>query len=81
MQDINNIRKNGFNVVSTFTGAGGSSLGYRMAGFEVLWINEFMEKAHTKLPKIQQIIDHYDAQIMNNKVVNLEEYKQAMSLE
>jgi len=45
MQNINNIRKNGFNVVSTFTGAGGSSLGYRMAGFEVLWINEFMEKA------------------------------------
>ena len=37
--------------------------------------------AHTKLPKIRQIIDHYDAQIMNNKVVNLEEYKQAMSLE
>ena len=37
--------------------------------------------AHTKLPKIRQIIDNYDAQIMNNKVVNLEEYKQAMSLE
>ena len=37
--------------------------------------------AHTKMPKIQQIIDHYDAQIMNGKVVNLEEYKQAMSLE
>jgi hypothetical protein len=37
--------------------------------------------AHTKLPKIQKIIDHYDAQIMNNKVVDLEQYKQAMSLE
>ena len=40
--------------------------------------------AHTKLPKIQQIIDHYSKQnykIMNNKVVSLEEYKLAMSLE
>lgn len=45
LKDILKIKKNGFNVVSTFTGAGGSSLGYRMAGFNVLWINEFMEKA------------------------------------
>tara|TARA_R100001079_G_C4319997_1_gene98571 strand:- start:361 stop:501 length:141 start_codon:yes stop_codon:yes gene_type:complete len=40
--------------------------------------------AHTKLPKIQQIIDHYSKQeykIMNDKVVSLEEYKLAMSLE
>ena len=40
--------------------------------------------AHTKLPKIQQIIDHYskqDYKIMNDKVVSLEEYKLAMALE
>ena len=40
--------------------------------------------AHTKLPKIQQIIDHYskqDYRIMNDKVVSLEEYKLSMSLE
>ena len=40
--------------------------------------------AHTKLPKIQQIIDHYSKQeykIMNDKVVSLEEYKLAMALE
>ena len=38
--------------------------------------------AHTKLPKIQQIIDHYDGhKIMNNKVVSLDEYRKAMSLE
>ena len=40
--------------------------------------------AHTKLPKIQQIIDHYskqDYRIMNDKVVSLEEYKLAMALE
>ena len=38
--------------------------------------------SHTKMPKIQQIIDHYDGhKIMNNKVVSLAEYKKAMNLE
>ena len=40
--------------------------------------------AHTKLDKIQQIIEHYSIQklkVMNDKVVSLEEYRQAMSLE
>ena len=39
--------------------------------------------AHVKLNKIQKIIDHYSSklEIMNDKVVSLEEYRQAMSLE
>ena len=38
--------------------------------------------AHTKLPKIQQVIEHYAKDVlMNDKVINLEEYKKAMSLE
>ena len=37
--------------------------------------------AHTKLEKIQQIIDHYSGKIMNGKVVDLVEYKKQMSLE
>jgi hypothetical protein len=38
--------------------------------------------SHTKLPKIQQVIDHYgDHLVMNGNIVNLEEYKKAMSLE
>ena len=37
--------------------------------------------AHTKLEKIQQIVDHYSGKIMNGKVVDLEEYKKQMSLE
>ena len=37
--------------------------------------------AHTKLEKIQKIINHYDVVIINNKVVDLNEYKQTMSLE
>ena len=42
----------------------------------VLWPH-----AHTKLPKIQQIIDHYQGKLMNDKVVSLEEYKIKMALE
>jgi hypothetical protein len=37
--------------------------------------------SHTKLEKVQQIIEHYSHIKMNGKVVNLEEYKQFMSLE
>ena len=37
--------------------------------------------AHTKLEKIQKVIDHYSGIVMNDKVVDLKEYKKAMSLE
>ena len=39
--------------------------------------------AHTKLPKINQILEHYaeNGKIMNGKVVSLKEYKEAMNLE
>ena len=39
--------------------------------------------AHTKLPKINQLLEHYkdNEKMINGKVVNLEEYKKAMSLE
>ena len=39
--------------------------------------------AHTKLPKINQILEHYkdNEKMINGKVVNLEKYKKAMSLE
>jgi len=40
--------------------------------------------AHTKLFKIQEVINHYtkgDHKIMNEKVVNLQDYKELMSLE
>ena len=39
--------------------------------------------SHTKLPKIQQILDHYSdsSKIMIGKVVSLKEYKKAMEIE
>ena len=42
----------------------------------VLWPH-----AHTKLPKIQQILDHYQGKLMNDKIISLDEYKMRMSLE
>lgn len=36
---------NGYTMVSTFSGAGGSCLGFEMAGFKVAWANEFVEAA------------------------------------
>ena len=39
--------------------------------------------SHTKLPKINQILEHYaeNGKIMNGKVVDLSEYRKAMALE
>jgi len=45
MTEIVALPWNGFNVASTFSGAGGSCTGYRMAGFRVIWANEFVPAA------------------------------------
>jgi DNA (cytosine-5)-methyltransferase 1 len=42
MAEIAAIPPNGLTVATFFAGAGGSSLGYRMAGFRVLYANEFV---------------------------------------
>lgn len=36
---------NGYSVVSTFSGAGGSCLGFRLAGFRTVWASEFVPAA------------------------------------
>lgn len=45
MSEIEQLPWNGYNVVSTFSGGGGSCLGYRMAGYRVVWANEFIPAA------------------------------------
>ena len=45
MSEIRSSEWNGFNCISTFSGGGGSSTGYRMAGFKVLYANEFIPAA------------------------------------
>lgn len=45
MAEIRAIPWNGYKVASTFSGCGGSCTGYRMAGFRVVWANEFVPAA------------------------------------
>lgn len=45
MEEVRDLPWNGFNAVSTFSGCGGSSTGYRMAGFRVRWASEFVPAA------------------------------------
>ena len=45
MAEVAAIPWNGLTAVSTFSGCGGSSLGYRMAGFKILYANEFIPAA------------------------------------
>lgn len=45
MAQIAAVPWNGYQVVSTFSGCGGSCLGYGMAGFRVLWASEFIPAA------------------------------------
>lgn len=45
MAEIEARPLNGFIAASTFSGCGGSCLGYRMAGFDVRWANEFIPAA------------------------------------
>lgn len=45
MAEIAKVRWNGLKMVSTFSGYGGSCLGFRMAGFRVVWASEFVPAA------------------------------------
>jgi DNA (cytosine-5)-methyltransferase 1 len=45
MTTIRDIPWNGLNVVSTFSGCGGTCLGYKMAGYKILWASEFVPAA------------------------------------
>lgn len=45
MDEIEALPWNGYRVASTFSGCGGSCLGYRMAGYRVVYANEFIEEA------------------------------------
>jgi DNA (cytosine-5)-methyltransferase 1 len=45
MAEIRALPWNGFTAASTFSGCGGSSLGYRLAGFRLAWASEFIPAA------------------------------------
>jgi len=45
VSEIAKLKPCGLTVITTFAGCGGSSIGYRMAGYRVLWANEFVPAA------------------------------------
>jgi DNA (cytosine-5)-methyltransferase 1 len=46
MEEVEKVRgTNGYVIASTFSGCGGSCLGFEMAGYGVAWANEFIEEA------------------------------------
>ena len=71
MEEVAKIPWNGFNVVSTFSGAGGSCLGYRLAGYRVLWANEFIPAAQEvyKSNHTKSILDTRDIREVQPKEI------------
>ena len=51
LEDINKVPKNGMKVFSCFSCGGGSSLGYKLAGFDVIGNNEIDEKINNMYVK------------------------------
>lgn len=45
MAEIDAVADTGLRIVSTFSGCGGSCLGFRMAGYRTLWASEFIQVA------------------------------------
>ena len=79
LEEIKNIPWNGFTVASTFSGAGGSCTGYRMAGFKVVWANEFVPIAQATYKKNaapESILDGRDI-----KLITAEEILKATNLQ
>ena len=71
MSEIAAIPWNGFRVASTFSGCGGSSLGYRMAGFKVVWASEFIEAAAEVYAKNnpRTILDRRDIRVVQSEEI------------
>lgn len=60
MPEIVAIPWNGLTVASTFSGCGGSCLGYRMAGYRVVWANEFVPAAQASYTANKSTHCHLD---------------------
>lgn len=72
LKDIEKMEgTNGFNAVSTFSGAGGSCMGLKLAGFNVLWANEFIPAAQEvyKMNHKNTILDKRDIRTINYKEI------------
>lgn len=78
MAEIEALPWNGINVVSTFSGAGGSCLGYRMTGARVLWASEFIPAAQ-EVYRLNHPTSHLDTRDIRE--VTPEDILEAIGLE
>ena len=71
MKEIRAIPPNGLNVVSTFSGCGGTCLGYEMAGYKVLWASEFIPAAQEvyRLNHPDTILDTKDIRLVSGEAI------------
>lgn len=79
MKEIESLEWNGCNVVSTFSGGGGSCLGYRMARYRVIYANEFVEEAQRtyKANNPKSYLDTRDIrQVTAESILNIINLKQ-----
>lgn len=71
LEDINKVPKNGMKVFSCFSCGGGSSLGYKLAGFEVIGNNEIDEKMNALYVKNHCPKYNFNCYIRNLNNMNL----------
>lgn len=73
MAEIRAVPENGYRVVSTFSGCGGSCLGFRWAGFETVYANEFVPAAaetyHANFPDVE--LDDRDIRNVDGESIRL----------
>jgi DNA (cytosine-5)-methyltransferase 1 len=74
MDEIAAVPWNGYTAISTFSGCGGSSLGYKMVGFRVLWASEFVPAAQEvyRLNHPDTILDTRDIrQVQSSEILSV----------
>lgn len=71
MAEIEAIPANGLKVASLFAGIGGSSLGYRMAGYRVLWASELIAGAAAvyRMNHPKTIVDERDIRMVKSEEI------------
>jgi len=78
MRELEAMPWNGYSVASTFSGGGGSCTGYRMAGFRVVYANEFIPAAREtyKANHPRSILDARDIrQVTADSILEMIEMK------
>ena len=71
LEDIQKIPKNGLKVFSCFSCGGGSTMGYKLAGFEVIGNNEIDDKINAMYVKNNHPKYNFNCDIRNLTNVNL----------